>query len=46
MADDYMLDKVSDKIKMIIGMEKLDVIKILIETDDKLADLLLQEMLL
>ena len=45
MADDYMLDKVSDKIKMIIGIEKLDGIKILIETNGKLADVLLQEML-
>ena len=38
MVDDYMLDKVLDKIKEIIAIEKFDNTKILIETDDKLPD--------
>ena len=38
MVDDYMLDKVLDKIKMIIGIKKFDDSKVLIETDDKLSD--------
>ena len=38
MVDDYMLDKVLDKIKMIIGIKKFDDAKVLIETDDKLSD--------
>ena len=38
MVDDYMLDKALDKIKGIIGIEKIDGTKILIETDDKLPD--------
>ena len=33
-----MLNKVSDKIKEIIGLEKFDDIKSLIEADDKLSD--------
>ena len=37
MVDDYTLDKVLDKIKR-IGIEKLDNIRILIDTDDKLPD--------
>ena len=37
-VDDYMLDKVLDKIKMIIGFEKFDDTKILIETGDNLPD--------
>ena len=37
-VDDYMLDKALDKIKGIIGIEKIDDTKILIETDDKLPD--------
>ena len=37
-VDDYMLDKVLDKITEIINIEKLDDIKILIETDNKLSD--------
>ena len=36
--DDYMLDKVLDKIKEIIGMKKFDNSKILIDTDDKSPD--------
>ena len=32
MVDDYMLDKVLDKIKMILGIEKFDNTKILIKT--------------
>ena len=39
MGDDYMLDKVLDKIKEIIGIEKVDDTKILINTDDKLLDI-------
>ena len=38
MVDDYMLDKVLEQIKKIIGIEEFDDIKILIETDDNLAD--------
>ena len=38
MVDDYMLDKVLDKIKKIIGIEKFDDTKILIGMDDKLPD--------
>ena len=36
MIDDYMLDKVFDGIKEIIGIKKFDNTKILIYTDDKL----------
>ena len=35
MVLDYMLDKVSDKIKEIIDIEKFDDTKILIDADDK-----------
>ena len=38
MVDDYMLDKVLDKIKEIIGIEKFNDTKIFIETDSKLSD--------
>ena len=38
MVDNHILDKVSDKIKMIVGIEKFDDTKIFIETDDKLPD--------
>ena len=38
MTDDYTLDKLFDKIKMIIGIEKFDDAKILINTNDKLFD--------
>ena len=37
MIDDYILDKVLDKIKEIIGIGKSDDTKILIESDDKLS---------
>ena len=37
MIDYYMLDGVLDKVKMIIGIEKLDDAKILIITDNKFA---------
>ena len=37
-SNDYILDKVLDKIKMVIGIEKFDEAKILIETDDKFLD--------
>ena len=36
MTDNYMLDKVLDKIEMILGIEKFDDAKILIDMDDKL----------
>ena len=38
MVDDYMLGKVLNKIKEILGIEKFDDTKILIDTDDKLSD--------
>ena len=38
MLSKYILNKVLDKVKMIIGIEKFDDTKILIETDDKLPD--------
>ena len=38
MVDNHILDKVSGKIKMIVGIEKFDDTKIFIETDDKLPD--------
>ena len=41
MVDDYMLDKVLDKIKEIIGIEKFDGTKILIYADDKSQTILL-----
>ena len=34
MVDDYIVDKVLDKIKEIIGIEKFDDTRILIDTDD------------
>ena len=37
-ADNYLINKVLDKIKGIIGIKKFDDIKILIDTDDKLPD--------
>ena len=37
MVDDYILDKVLDKIKR-IGIEKFEDIRILVDTDDKLTD--------
>ena len=38
MVDDCMLNKVLDKIKKIVGIEKFDNTNILIGTDDKLPD--------
>ena len=38
MGDDYMLDKVLDKIKEILVIEKFDNTKILIDADDKLPN--------
>ena len=38
MVDDYMLDKVLDKTKEIIGIKKCDDTKILTDADDKLPD--------
>ena len=38
MIDDSVPNKVLDKTKEIIGIEKFDDIKILIDTDDKLPD--------
>ena len=38
MVDNYLLNKVLDKINETIGIEKLDNTKILIYTDDKLPD--------
>ena len=38
MVDDYMLDKVLDKMKEILGIKKFDFTEILIDTNDKLAD--------
>ena len=35
MIDVYIINKVLDKIRKLIGTEKFDDIKILIETDDK-----------
>ena len=37
-VDDYTLDKVLDKIKMIMSIEEFNDTKILVETDDKLPD--------
>ena len=38
MVDDYVPDKVLDKIKKVIGIEHFDNNKILIDTDEKLID--------
>ena len=38
MVDDYMLDKVLNKIKEIIGIKNFDDTKILMDADDKLPD--------
>ena len=38
MADEYVLDKVLDNIKEIIGIEKFDDTEILMNTDDKLTN--------
>ena len=38
MVDDYILNKVLDKIKEAAGIEKFDNTKILMDTDNKLPD--------
>ena len=38
MIDDYMINKVLDKIKEIIGTKQFDNIKLLIDKSDKLQD--------
>ena len=38
MIDDYMVDKVLDKIKEIVGIEKIDDTKILINTEDNVSN--------
>ena len=38
MVDDYMLDKVLGKVKLIIGIEKFNDTQKLTDTDDQLAD--------
>ena len=38
MVDNYMVNKVLDKIKEIISIEKFDSVNILIDTNDKLPD--------
>ena len=47
MFDDFMLDKVSNEIKIIVNIENFDDTKISIETDDKLpGDLTLKTVLI
>ena len=45
MVDDYVLDKILDKIKEIIDIEEYDNAKILIDTDDILSDDITYKML-
>ena len=45
MVLDCMLDKVLDKMKEMTGIEKFDNTKILIETNDKLPDIITLKML-
>ena len=45
MVDEYMLNKILDKIKVIIGIECFDNTKILIHTDDICHMILLWKML-
>ena len=45
MFDDYILDEVLNKIKDIVGIEKFDDIKILIDTDINFRMILLLKML-
>ena len=42
-VDDYMLDKVLDKIKEIIVIEKISDKKILIDIDDKMPDYIISK---
>ena len=46
MVDYYMRDKVTDKIKEIIGTKKCDHTKILINTADKLPDITLKNVVI
>ena len=46
MAHYYMRDKVTDKIKEIIGIGKCDYTKILINADDKLPDITLKNVVI
>ena len=45
MVDDYVLDKILDKIKEIIDIEEFDNAKILIDTDNILSDDITYKML-
>ena len=45
MVDNYKLDEVLDRIKEIIGIEKFDDTKILVDKDDKLPDDVTKNML-
>ena len=45
MVDNYKLDEVLDRIKEIIGIEKFDNTKILVDKDDKLPDDVTKNML-
>ena len=45
MIDDYMVDKVLDKINEIIGIEKIDDTKILINTEDNVSNQITSKML-
>ena len=38
MVDDYLVDKILDKIKEIVGTEKFDNTNIFINVEDKLSD--------
>ena len=38
MVDDYQVDKILDKIKEIVGIEKFDNTNIFINVEDKLSD--------
>ena len=42
-VDDYMLDKVLDKIKEIVVIEKISDKKILIDIDDKMPDYIISK---
>ena len=45
MVDNYKLDEILDRIKEIIGIEKFDDTKILVDKDDKLPDDVTKNML-
>ena len=46
MVHDYLLDQVLDKIKEVIGIENFGGTKILIETDDKLPNVALKNVVM